>query len=65
MLGSGQGPSLVQMIGYSVTIALCTLSSNISAPRQKFEKMPRMLGFSVPHDPMQKYAFHYTWFSKK
>jgi len=43
-------------------IALCTLSSNISAPRQKiFKKMPRMLRCSVPDVPLQTSAFHDTW----
>jgi len=27
--------------------------------------MPRILGYSVPVDQMQTYAFHDTWFSKK
>jgi len=35
------------------TIDLWTLNSNISAPRQKIDnKMPRMLGCSVPDAPM-------------
>jgi len=38
-------------------MSLCTLSSNISAPRPKIEKMPRMLGSSVPDVPKQIYAF--------
>jgi len=43
------------------TIALCTLSSNISAPRQKIKKMHRMLRCSVLDDPLQNSSFHDTW----
>jgi len=44
------------MVGMGLqTIALCTLSLNISAPRQKsFEKMPWMLRCSVPDVPRYK-----------
>jgi len=44
------------------TIALCTLSSSISALRQKISKnMTRMLRFIVPDDPLQNSSFHDTW----
>jgi len=47
-------------------MALCTLSSNISAPRQKkILKMPRMLRCSVLDDPLQNSSFHGTWLCQK
>jgi len=47
-------------------IALCTLSSSISAPRQKFsKKMTRMLRFIVPDVPLQNSSFHDTWLCQK
>jgi len=49
-----------------LTIALCTLSSSISAHIQKIsKKMPSMLGYIVPDDPMQNSSFHDTWLYKK
>jgi len=49
-----------------LTIALFTLSSNISAPRQKIKKkLPRMLRFIVPDDPLQNSSFHDTWLCPK
>jgi len=48
------------------TIALCTLSLNISAHRQKnLKKMPRMLRCSVPDVPLQNSSFHNTWLYQK
>jgi len=46
-------------------IALCTLSSNISAARQKFKKMPRMFRWSVLDDPLQNSSFLDTWLCQK
>jgi len=48
------------------TIALCTLSSSISAPRKKFsKKMPRMLRCCVPDVPLQNSSFHDTLLYQK
>jgi len=45
-----------------LTVALSTLSPNISAPKQKFEKqMLRMLGCSVCNVPLQNSSFHDIW----
>jgi len=42
-------------------VAICTLSSNISAPIQKnLFLMPRMLGHNVPGDLMQNSSFSDT-----
>jgi len=48
-----------------LTIALCTLSSNISASRQKNKKKASMLGCSLPDVPQQNSSFHDTWLSQK
>jgi len=47
-------------------IALCTLSSTISAGRQKISKIvPSMLGYNVLNDSMQNSSFHNTWLYQK